>query len=243
LLRLKYKRPLNRRVTYILGSRCKDGVVLVADTKITVDEGARYEYDDKLIGEMKELLSVIIGFSGNKEPFTEFRMRLRQRAPEIEKEAREKKTISIDKINLIISEIMKSLEGRYHRMTYDIMTGISAKQSILTYFYQDGSLEDVKTYKAIGNWTCGSIFVKENWDKDMDMETVAGIGYFVIRYIEKFQLDLGIGTGGNKPHPEIRFLPDNGHGYEANIQQIREYESDVQRNLDRLNSQFRLDFC
>ena len=114
-------------MTYILGSRCKDGLVLVADTKITVDDGARYEYDDKLIGEMEDLLSVIIGFSGNKEPFTEFRMRSRERAPEIEKEALQKQTLSTDRINLIISDIMRSLEGRYHRMIYDIMVGISAK--------------------------------------------------------------------------------------------------------------------
>jgi hypothetical protein len=66
---------------------------------------------------------------------------------------------------------------------------------------------------------------------------VAGIGYFVIRYIEKFQLDLGIGTGGDKPHPEIRFLPDNGDGHEASSEQH------AQRNLDRLSNHFKLDFC
>lgn len=54
--------------------------------------------------------------------------------------------------------------------------------------------------------------MKINSCKDLKMETVAGKGYFVIRYIEAFQLDLGIGTGGDKPYPEIRFLPDNGHG-------------------------------
>jgi len=53
--------------------------------------------------------------------------------------------------------------------------------------------------------------LKINWCKDLKMETVAGKGYFVIRYIEAFQLDLGIGTGGDKPYPEIRFLPDNDH--------------------------------
>ena len=62
-------------MTYILGSRCKDGVVLVADTKITVDDGARYDYDDKITGDIR---GVLIGFSGNKEPFTEFGMRLRE---------------------------------------------------------------------------------------------------------------------------------------------------------------------
>jgi hypothetical protein len=73
------------------------------------------------------------------------------------------------------------------------------------------------------------------------METVAGIGYFIIRYIEKFQLDLGIGTGGDKPHPEIRFLPDNETGYKATTKQIQKFEIDAQRNLDGLK--FKLDFC
>lgn len=55
---------------------------------------------------MKDVLSVIIGFSGNKEPFTEFQMRFRERSPEIEKEAFEKKAdhgdgyhASIDKLD------------------------------------------------------------------------------------------------------------------------------------------------
>jgi 20S proteasome alpha/beta subunit len=231
-------------MTYILGSRCKDGVVLVGDTRITVDNGMAYEYEDKLIREMKDVLSIVIGFSGNKEPFTEFRMRLRERSQEIEKEALEKKTMKTDKINLIISEIMRSLYGRYSNThTYDIITGISAKHSILTYFYQGGQMEDVERYKVIGNWSYGSIFLKKNWHKDMNMESVAGLGYFVIRYIEKFQLDLGIGTGGDKPDPGVKFLPDDGHAYEANLRQIRQFEEDAQRNLKRLDSQLKLDFC
>jgi len=139
---------------------------------------------------------------------------------------------------------MRSLEGRYGRSyIYDIIAGISAKDSILTYFYQNGTMEQVDKYKAIGNSTYGSIFLEQNWAERMDMETVAGIGYFIIRYIEKIKLDLGIGTGSNKPNSQIRFLPDDGHGYEATVQQIKEYESDAQRNLDRLNNQFKLDFC
>ena len=42
-------------MTYILGSHCKDGVVLVADKKFTVDGGSSYEYGDKLFG-------IIVGF-------------------------------------------------------------------------------------------------------------------------------------------------------------------------------------
>jgi 20S proteasome alpha/beta subunit len=243
LLRLKYKRPLNRRVTYILGSRCKDGVVLVADTKLTVDGGANYDYDDKITGEIR---GVLTGFSGDKEPFTEFRMRLRERGAKLEKELHEQASLSTDKINLIISEIMKSLEGHYSRMfAYDILTGISATHSILTYFYQDGRPEDVKKYKAIGGWQYGSIFLKKNWRSEMNMKTVAKLGYFIIRYIERFELDLGIGTGRDKPYPQIKFLPDGALDYDPSADQIVEFEHDAQRNLQKIieNRVFKLDFC
>ena len=46
-------------MTYILGSQCKDGVVLVADKKFTVDGGSSYEYGDKLFG---DLTGIIVGF-------------------------------------------------------------------------------------------------------------------------------------------------------------------------------------
>lgn len=229
-------------MTYILGSRCRDGVVLVADTKITVDDGARYDYDDKITGDIS---GVLTGFSGNKEPFTEFGMRLRERATELEHNFQRKEKISMDRINLWISDTMRSLKGHYGmNYTYDILAGMSGMEhSKLIYFYQNGSPEEVRKYKAIGAWTYGSIFLQENWDENMSMETVAGIGYFIIRYIEKFGLDLGVGTGGSKPNPQIKFLPDNANDYDASTQQIQKFEEDAQRNLERLSSQLKLDFC
>jgi 20S proteasome alpha/beta subunit len=148
-------------MTYILGSRCKDGVVLVADTRFTVDNGTRYEYQDKLIEYKEEILPVVVGFSGNREPFTEFQMRFG------ESSETERVPMKTDKINLKISRIMRSLEGPYGRSyTYDIITGISAKPSILTYFYQGGQPERIERYKAIGNWQYGAIFLERNWHKD-----------------------------------------------------------------------------
>jgi 20S proteasome alpha/beta subunit len=238
LLRLKYKRPLNRGVTYILGSRCKDGVVLIADTKITVDDGTRYEYEDKLTGEIH---NVITGFSGEKEPFTEFRMRFRERARDIGGTE-----ISVDKINLMVGEIMRSLNGKYGKYIYDIIAGVSiTPRSILTYFYQDGRPEEIKKYKAIGVWQYGSIFLTKNWRPEMNMETVAKLGYFIIKYIERFELDLGVGTGRDKPYPQIKFLPDGAADYDPSLDKIVEFEQDTQRNLQRIidNRIFKLDFC
>jgi len=38
-------------MTYVLGAKCTDGVVLVSDTKITTHYGNDYSYDDKITGE------------------------------------------------------------------------------------------------------------------------------------------------------------------------------------------------
>jgi len=54
---------------------------------------------------------------------------------------------------------------------------------------------------------------------------------------------LGVGTGGNKPHPEIRFLHDNKSDYIPTTKQIQKFEEDAQRNMERLSNQFKLDFC
>ena len=62
-------------MTYVLGAKCTDGVVLVSDTKFTTYSGTDDYYDDKITGEIP---SVLTAFSGSREPFEEFRMRLRE---------------------------------------------------------------------------------------------------------------------------------------------------------------------
>jgi 20S proteasome alpha/beta subunit len=57
-------------MTFILGSRCKDGVVLVADKKVTIGEGENYDECDKLFGEIGH---VVYGCSGDAGMFELFR--------------------------------------------------------------------------------------------------------------------------------------------------------------------------
>jgi hypothetical protein len=47
-------------MTFILGARCSDGVVLIADRKITnLDEGLTFDYGDKLFAELVILFLVL----------------------------------------------------------------------------------------------------------------------------------------------------------------------------------------
>ena len=48
-------------MTYIVGARCSDGVVLIGDTKVTIDSGADYAYSKKIT---IPLGNVVMGSAG-----------------------------------------------------------------------------------------------------------------------------------------------------------------------------------
>lgn len=55
-------------MTYILGSKCKDGVVLIADRKITYPDG-RVEYQDKL---SRYYYPIVLGGAGSTPMLNNF---------------------------------------------------------------------------------------------------------------------------------------------------------------------------
>ncbi|MFL6349163.1 MAG: hypothetical protein ACJ72X_12810 [Nitrososphaeraceae archaeon] len=54
---------------------CIDGVILVADTKFIINGGSNFDYDYKITGELR---GVLTAFAGNREPFEDFRAHLRE---------------------------------------------------------------------------------------------------------------------------------------------------------------------
>jgi hypothetical protein len=136
---------------------------------------------------------------------------------------------------------MKALDSLYGRFyPFDVLAGISTTQgSRIKYFYQDGRHEDVKKYKAIGTGApFGSIYLKRNWNSDMSMNQVAELGYFIIRYVERFQLDLTVGTGEDRPHPQIILIPDrlenDRYDYPPSAEDFERYEDNTQERLKRI---------
>jgi 20S proteasome alpha/beta subunit len=51
-------------MTYILGARCADGVVMIADKKITKDSGVDFEYSDKLFCDHEQMTELVILIQG-----------------------------------------------------------------------------------------------------------------------------------------------------------------------------------
>jgi 20S proteasome alpha/beta subunit len=174
-------------MTYILGSNCSDGVVLVGDRKVTLERGATYEYEDKLF---LDVPWTVVGSSGVSGLFEKFRENLMAYLASPERE----NTVSAltTQIEVLTRELNEKYKGILHGQDFDVLLGIKTTVgAALKYVYPFGFAEGVRNYKVIGHGEpYGSFFMKRWWRKDMKMLEVAELGFFIIKYIQEFPTSL-----------------------------------------------------
>lgn len=223
-------------MTYVLGARCFDGVVLIADTKMTVEGGIDTKFGDKITG---ELTGVLTSFSGLRDQFEPFRSQLREFRRILDKQT------TSDTVVKMIRDIMRSLYSQYgNRFNLELLVAISRaeinEKSTLCYFHDDGLYQIIDNdYKAIGAAPYGEIYLKQLWNLQKNMDETAELGYFIIRYIERFHLDLTVGTGGEKPQPQVHFIPDEKpseeiYDYPPTTDQYERYELNTKIRLEKI---------
>lgn len=229
------------RMTFALAVKCADGAILATDTRFTVNGGSDHVYGHKITGEIS---GVLTAFAGSREPFEEFRMRLREFTAEPEEKRRR-----LDQLWIRIKEIMRSLNQQYSQHEFDVLvaTNLVVPHTILRYFYQDGRSEQIEKYKAIGAGApYGQIYLETLYREDLTMHQAAGLAYFIVRYIERFKLELTVGTGGEFPHPLIRFIPplhlSEIYEVEPTKNQYELYETNVQIRLNKIEKSLVSDY-
>jgi 20S proteasome alpha/beta subunit len=161
-------------MTYILGSRCQDGVVLVADRRFTVNQGGSITptHGDKLYTQFS---GIIMGFSGSRGGYELFETELEEY---INTARGHNQTISRERFILKTSEIARKYQE------FDILIGMSSNPSTLKYMHSDGGIETVNERVAIGTGEpVGRFFLNKYWNRDMKMKQVAELGYFIIKVI------------------------------------------------------------
>lgn len=183
-------------MTYILGARCRDGVVLIGDKKTL--RGSIPSEHDKLI---QIFPNVIMGGAGTRGIVERFSDEIKNKVTNGE--------INNDKELLDFAEDRTlELHRRYYYRTggLDIIYGIRSgnESELFNIVTSSGVAEPVKEYTAIGSGEpYGAFLVKEFWNKEMTMLDFARLAYFVINYIIKFKLDDSVGGD-----PQVWFMPD-----------------------------------
>lgn len=157
-------------LTYIFGSRCKDGVVLVADSKIVFDN-YNTEYRDKLFVYSDR---IVMGSSGSVSLIDKFRNRALRAANALITSSEEDQTEAVDKFISHIEKETESLNVRYanNQPEFDVLIGIQTQNGAeLLHVYPKGFAELVPKYRAIGHGEpFGSFFLKILWSANMKMK-------------------------------------------------------------------------
>lgn len=190
-------------MTYILGSVCSDGVVLVSDRKITLDSGAAHEYENKLFSDIQWM---VVGSSGTFGLFEKFRDKL---SAYLVTPAYKRDIIALTtQIENITRELNTSYREVLGGQVFDVLLGIKPTAgAILRYIHPRGFAEGVRRYKVIGHGEpYGSFFLKRWWRENMKMLDVAELGFFIIKYIEEFELDNTVDIGNGRP--QVWFIPN-----------------------------------
>lgn len=204
-------------MTYILGARCVDGVVLTGDTKVTVDGGADYAYSKKIM--VEPLTNIVMGSAGIGGLYKEFQNRIITAVIQIEKR-REEGVLPLitteEEFSVLVSKVIRDMHDDYGEdrsmIIYNLMilcaTRIGSEIAQLTTFTGYGFPEPVNGIRAIGHGEpYASLFHKKMWKKDMTMEQTAKLGLFIIKFIEDMKLDKSVGFD-KEFLPQVVFIPD-----------------------------------
>lgn len=211
-------KQFRKDMTYILGARCKDGVVLVGDTKVTVDGGADYAYEKKITF---PVYNVVMGSAGIGGLYKEFQNRVLTAIVQMEKERLSNEEegfpfITTDaEFSVLLSNVIREMHFQYgndsHIIDSNLMILCASRISPsvqLTTVTGYGFPEPVNGIRAIGHGEpYASLFQKKLWKKDMTMEQTAKLGLFIIKFIEEMKLDSTVGYD-KEFLPQIVYVPD-----------------------------------
>ena len=183
-------------MTYILGARCADGVVLVSDQKRL--RGNIPSYKEKL---MQVLPSVVMGGAGTSGLIERF-------SDEIKEQVQNQQITQYTQLLQFVENRSIELSRTYAPRVghFEILIGVRAIDTAQLYniVTQQGFAEPVKEHVAIGSGVpYGSLLLEKLWNKNMTMNDFAKLGYLLIKFVIEMKMDDNVGG-----EPIVWFIPD-----------------------------------
>lgn len=212
-----------------MGSRCKDGVVLVGDRKIVSADGTKAIFENKLTQDVPD---IVVGYAGSDILSRRFRSQMVGMVGTFGGQP-----IGFEPFVEKIEEIVTRLNQRYRDKVVDeIEVLIAAKlaQPLVAFrhIHYAGVADEVLKYKAIGSGEpFGEVFLNHLWRNDMTMWQATEVGHFIISYIDRFRLDETVGVGDKQP--QIWFLPNDNMPHEADEPSLNKLAKLTNERLSR----------
>ncbi len=237
-----------KRMTYVIAARCKDGVVIVGDRKVTggvsIDP---YEEKIRKTPPFNDAIFAAAGLGGLFEEFLEElpkRVMFRFNAIEIENKNRPegvKLFFSFNDFKHEVVDLLKEMKRIYSEVHSDgypsLQVFFAVKnnekgKSVLYYIDDENCLPaEVKEIIPIGESNLGEIF-RKSWKKDMTMLETAKLGAFIIKYIELEKLSESVGVGNYQP--QIWFVEDGQDPREVQGKELNDLLSEVNIKIDNI---------
>ena len=213
-------------MTYVIGAKCKDGVVIIGDRKVTFAGDIQKTRWEKKIRSIPQFPPVVFAAAGAKDLFEEFLNELPRRIKlkinyflEQNKERPESMHVGYTLYDFKHDcvELLKDMKETYSEIGNEeyaalqvlfAINNLDTNKAIL-YFMDSNSCFPIEVggILPIGDPAIGEVF-RKNWDENMTLEQTAKLGAFIIKYIEKAELSEVIGVGEYKP--QIWFVKNGG---------------------------------
>lgn len=256
-----FNRRLNkqrdRRMTLIIAARCKDGVVLVGDRKVT---NSVRPYTDK-IRKAGQLEAIIFTAAGDGNLFEEFLTEIERatlwKANWIEEENKkvseslQRVFTSVDFKRTCVETLttMKNVYSErglneYSLQVLFVVPEIKGDRSVATLYKMDtgdcfpNPMEEGEV-EAIGYPHLGRIFLKNLEEKSnyLTMRDVARVAALTIKYIDKAELAEAVGVGTIEP--QIWFVEDGKLPREIKELELQQLLSGIDEQITKIFDQIK----
>lgn len=196
-------------MTFILGARSDNGVVLIGDTKVTIDDGADYTYSKKIFN---PFTTVVMGSAGISGLYKSFQSRIVTTVRAYEEEGNAINTL--EKFSMLTENVIRGMHDTYgedrgilRNLSVLMAVRMGEKAEIMN-FTHIGFPEPINSYKVIGHGEpYGAIFLKKMWKPHLNMEKTALLACFIIKVIQESEIDNSVGYSKEFP-PQIWYIPD-----------------------------------
>ncbi len=220
-------------LTVIIGAKCSDGIVMIADRNVTDMTGNTLRYENKIFADMEH---IPIGYGGGSGTFDIFRKYI---VGDITLLRHDKNAYTFDNFIPKAKESVRRFNNVVKHPNFEVVVGKHrGSQSELYHIKQNGEVVSTD-YITIGSGKATADLFLENKNNETDMRTFAKSACLAITYMNRYIPDAKVGFEPNG-FPTIKYLNYNKYmDEEVSSQEIAEFKTFIEGKLNEHDNQLK----